>query len=124
MFTTQHKKSPKRIATLPAPSQDVTPPLSPLDCVDCGTIPCTEECECEECLLEFGPGFAPGETIELDEIALTLLSIAEVRIACEFIEEKVDEWHRQMLGLLKAPRGHHVKIFRQLSDGEPPYLRK
>jgi len=123
MFTTHHKMNPKRIpceVLLPP-----TPPLSPPTvCSFCNQNDCSEDCTCDECLDALTPGFAPGETIELDEISLTLLSIREVQMHLAIVNAEVDEWARQMKGLLKAPRTHHVRVFRELSDGAPPYLPK
>jgi len=113
MFSTQHKKSHVRLATLPPPCQS-TQPLSPPDCSHCDAVPCLPECDCDECLEDAVPGFAPGETIELDELSMIYLEMFEVKIACEFIEQKVDEWARQLKGLTKAPRGHHVTLTRAL----------
>jgi len=113
MFSTQHKKSPVRVATLPPPSQS-TQPLSPPDCGTCDTAPCLSDCDCDDCIDEATPGFAPGETIDLDEITMTLLEFEEVKMFTHFINVHVDNWERQLRGLSKAPRGHHVVLTRAL----------
>jgi len=117
MFSTQHKKSPVRLATLPPPSQS-TQPLSPPDCGHCDTAPCLSDCDCDECLEDAVPGFAPGETIELDEISLYLLSVSETAVRLQMIATEVDEWAIALRRLTKAPRTHHVRVFRELHPND------